>query len=199
MPPRVRVYVAASLDGFIAGQDDDLSWLPGADPSSADGDRDPAAQAPPLDGTHDAVSFDRFIGEVGALLMGRRTYDVVNKLPIAWPYGDRPVLVATHRPLEAAPETVRAVSGDISELVALARGESGTRDVYLDGGAMIRQALDAGLVDELIVTVVPQLLGAGRPLFAGVTRRQPLRIISHIRFAGELLQLRLEPNEPPHP
>jgi len=180
--PRVRVYIACSLDGFIAGPDDDLSWLPGADGSADDVAADPGG-----------LGFEAFMAEVGALLMGRRTYEVAAGFGGAWPYGDRPVLVATRRSLEAAQPTVRAVSGSIEELIAEARAAAGERDVYLDGGNMIRQALDAGLVDELVVTLVPVVLGEGAPLFAGVAQRRRFELVEQCRFGGQMVQLVLRP------
>ena len=76
-----------------------------------------------------------------------------------WPYGDTPVLVATTRPLEPAAATVSAVGGTPAEMVAAARAAAGGRGVYADGGALIRTLLDAGLVDEAIVTVIGVILG----------------------------------------
>ena len=101
---RVHVYVASSIDGFIAGPDDDLGWLP-----------QPEGPAPPDYG------FAQFMNRTGALLMGRRTYDIAQGFDGAWPYGDRPVLVATHRTLSPIRPSVRAVRGDIHELIAAAK------------------------------------------------------------------------------
>lgn len=154
---RICVFLATSLDGHIAGPGDDLGWLPGPDALGDDG------------------GFGAFLAGVGALLMGRRTLDVVAGFGGPWPYGDRPVLVATHRPLPEVPgAALRAVSGEIGALVALAREAAGAGHVYLDGGILVRQALDAGLVDELTLTTIPVLLAGGVPLFAGLTRRTSL-------------------------
>jgi dihydrofolate reductase len=156
--PRVRLFCATSLDGFLAGPDDDLSWLPGAttdsDPSASDG------------------GFAAFLDDVGAILMGRRSWDVVAGFGGPLPYGDRPLLVATHRPLIAPSPEVRPVCGPIDALIAEARAAAGRRDVYLDGGQLIRQAIDAELVDDATITVVPVILGRGVPLFAGVAARR---------------------------
>ncbi len=179
---KVIVYIACSLDGFIAGDDDDLSWLPGATP---DGE-----EAPEVDPT--AVQFEPFISSVGALLMGRRTYDVVKSFGGEWPYGSRPVLIATHREIVDAPEHVSAVDGDIESMVAAAKKAADGKHVYLDGGNLIRQALDANLIDELIVTLVPVVLGSGHSLFAGA-KRHPLKLISQHRFSDQLTQLVLRP------
>jgi dihydrofolate reductase len=174
---RVRVYIASSVDGFVAGVDDDLSWLP------TEGPGDPG----------DALTYEAFTAQVGVLLMGRRTFDVVAGFEGAWPY-DKPVLVATHRPLPAnAPAGVRAVSGTIGEVVAVAQQAAGEADVYLDGGALIRSALDAGLIDELVVTMVPTVLGAGVPLFAGTERRHALQLVGVHRYGEQMVQLVLRP------
>jgi dihydrofolate reductase len=185
---RVLVYIACSFDGFIAGPGDDLSWLPGADTTSTQG-----AAAPEADPGSRALGFETFMSGVGALLMGRRSYEVVVGFGGEWPYGKRPVLVATHRPLQPITPDVRAVDGEVEQLIALAREAAGERDVYLDGGNLIRQALDAGLVDELVVTMVPVLLGDGYPLFAGVRKRHALEFVSHQRFGAGLLQVQLRP------
>jgi dihydrofolate reductase len=177
MSARVRVYIACSLDGFIAGPGDDLSWLPHPDPDSGE--------------DH---GFGAFMDEVGALLMGRSTLDVVAGFGGAWPYGDKPVLVATHRELAPPVATVRAVSGGIEAIVAEARAAAGGKDVWVDGGALVRQVLDAGLVDHLVVTMVPVVLGAGSPLFAGCTRRHALTLEQAVPLPGGLVQLFLAPN-----
>lgn len=183
----VRVYLASSIDGFIAGPDDDLSWLPDSDQLTGAPDTDP-----------DALQYDEFIAGVGALLMGRGTYDVVRGFGVPWPYGDRPVLVATHRALdEDPPATVRAVQGSIAELIEEAKSAAGGMDVYLDGGSLVRQAAEAGLIDELTITIAPVALGAGHPLFAGMKVRYPLEIVSHHRSGGGMLQMRLRPRRDP--
>ena len=171
MDQLVRVYVASSLDGFIAGVEDDLSWLPS--PNEAEGAD---------------YGWGDFFANIGALLMGRRTYDVVTGFD-AWHYEDRPVLVATARPLEKARPTVRAVGGTIDEMVGLAKRAAAGRDVYLDGGNLIRQALDAELVDEITVTVVPVVLGEGVALFAGTSHRHELELTANRDLGAGLVQL----------
>lgn len=169
MGGRVRVFIASSLDGFIAGPGDDLGWLPA--PGEGDGD----------------FGYGAFMADVGALLMGRSTYDVVAGFP-EWGYGERPVLVATHRPLEAKRGRVRAVSGDIGALLDQALVAAGGKDVYLDGGVLIRAGLDAERIDELVVSVCPMILGAGAPLFAG-TSRHGLVLLASRAYAAGLVQL----------
>lgn len=174
--PAVRVYLATSLDGYLAGPEDDLSWLP------SDIDLGEAG-------------FEPFLATIGALLMGRSTFDVVAGMDDAsWPYGDRPVLVATHRPLVATgTKAARAevVTGSIDEMIGRARSLAGSGDIYLDGGTLVRQALDAGLALDLTLTVIPVRLGGGVPLF-GTGERRPLRLRAATPLAGGLVQLRYE-------
>ena len=168
---RVRAFIAASLDGFIAGEDDDMSWLPAPEASGED------------------HGFGAFLADVGALLIGRRSYDVVVGFDGPWPYGDRPVLVATHRALVSPVFTVRPVHGAIAELVQTARDAAAGRDVYVDGGDVLRQVLDAGLLDEVVVTVIPVILGRGAPLFAGARARHCLELVQCTSLAGGMVQL----------
>jgi dihydrofolate reductase len=169
VPTGVRVFIACSLDGFIAGEDGDLSWLPdGADVEDH--------------------GYGAFFAETAAMLMGRGTYDTVVGFD-RWPYGETPVFVATSRPVEPAASTVTVVAGSAAELLAAARARV-AGPIYLDGGSLIRSFLDAGLVDELIVTVVPTILGRGIPLFAGAARRHALRLVSATPYPSGLVQLR---------
>jgi dihydrofolate reductase len=174
----VRVFIACSLDGFIAGPDGDLGWLP-------------------LPTAEEDFGYGAHMAGIGALLIGRATYDTIGEHGWDWPYGTMPVLVATSRPLEPLAPTVRAVSGSPEELVAAAREAAGEAGVYADGGALIRSLVDAGLVDELVVTVIPVILGAGAPLFAGVATRRQLALRSSATYTDGLVQLRygLEPAE----
>jgi dihydrofolate reductase len=165
-----HVFVACSLDGFIAGPNNELDWLPDHGAGAED-------------------TFTPFFAGVGALLMGRHTYDVVQGFPGPWPYGETPVLVATTRPFTSERKSVRVVSGSIEEMVAAARETAAGRDVYIDGGTTIRSALEARLVDQMTVTVVPMILGQGIRLFAGLTRRQPLELFSSRPIGSGMVQL----------
>ena len=110
---KVRVFFACSLDGFIAGPNDELDWLEWPD------------------GAED--TFTPFFKGIGAMLMGRRTYDVVSSSEGDWPYGDTPIIVATNRPLQMAKPSVQGYQGTIEELVAKAKTMSEGGDVYVDG------------------------------------------------------------------
>ena len=178
--PVVRIYLASSVDGFIAGPGDDLSWLPGGE------------EAGGLQ-TGEAIGFEEHLAAMGAILMGRRTWDVVlgpNGLAgPEWPYGDLPVLVATNRELEGGHHEARAVSGPIADLVTEARSVAGGQGVYLDGGDLARQGLRAGLVDEVILTVIPVVLGGGTALFDDTVGRHQLELVGVHAGGGGIAQL----------
>lgn len=176
----IRVYLACSLDGFIAGPDNELSWLLK--------DRTLPGNLPPDPG---ALRFEPFMAQVGAILMGRTTYDVVEKME-SWPYGDTPVIVSTHRDMRPARSTVRAAAGSIQDLIQEAKEVAKTKDVYLDGGDLVRQALDASMVDEITLTLVPTLLGAGTRLFENLRTSAELQFLAHHTFDNGLVQLRAQ-------
>jgi len=167
--------VAQSLDGFVAGEGDDLSWLPGGDAQDA--------------GVLADSGYEDLMERSAALLMGHRTFEVVRGFG-TWPYGDMPVFVAATRPLDDHPPSVRAVSGTPGEMMAAVRASVGGGDIYLDGASLIRSFLDAGLVDEVTVTVIPIVLGRGVPLFAGAGGRHAL-VLGEVRELGAgIVQLR---------
>jgi dihydrofolate reductase len=172
----VRVFIACSLDGFIAGPDGDLSWLP-------------------TPGGGGDYGYAEFMAGTDALLVGRATYETVAGFGGAWPYGTRPVFVATTRALAPAEPTVRAVRGTPRAMLAEVR-RTCQGGVYLDGGTLIRQFLAAELVDELTVSVVPTILGAGVPLFAGASRRHALDLVGTRAYDDGLVQLTYSPARP---
>ena len=141
---RLSVFIATSIDGYIAAVDGSLDWLEGA----ARPDED--------------YGYDAFLASVDALAMGRGTYNHIAHLdPL--PFGDRPVYVFTHQ----APELRAGVTfWTTSPREALAHwSEMGLERVYVDGGRVISAFLADDLVDDLVLTTAPVLLGAGRPLF----------------------------------
>ena len=166
--PRTVYYTAATLDGFLADEQDSLAWLLGQD-------IDP-------DG---AMSYERFVAGVGAVVMGATTYRWIREQePDAWPY-TQPTWVLTHRePADLPPPLgdVRLVSGDVRVHHPAMREAAGERDVWVVGGGDVAgQVADAGLLDELLVQVAPVTLGAGRPL---LPRRLDLRLFETERNAS---------------
>ena len=168
---RTTVYIATSLDGFIAREDGRLDWLP-----EGDGKED--------------YGYGAFFGTVDVLVMGRNTYDTVRGFG-GWPYGDKPVVVLTSRPLGDAPPTVSAMSGEPEAVIAQLAAR-GFGHVYLDGGRTVQAFLRAGLVNTLILTRVPILLGSGIPLFGRLDKDVELRHVMTQAYASGLVQSRYE-------
>jgi dihydrofolate reductase len=167
MEVRFVVFIATSLDGFIARPDGELDWL---------------------DRFHDEDhGYGPFFGSVDAVVIGRGTYDTVLGFT-AWPYGNKRVIVCTSRP--ANPAHGEELWSGPPRVLAERLDREGVRRVYVDGGALIRGFLQEGLVEELTIDVVPVVLGAGRPLFASGLPELPLRLIETKSFPSGLVQLR---------
>lgn len=176
--PRVAVFIATSLDGCIARADGSLDWL----------------DLVKLDG--EDYGFAEFLSGVDTLLMGRSTWDVVRAFD-PWPYAGKRVVVLTHRP-EAVEHGEELASGDVGRVLD-DLGASGARWVYVDGGDVIRQALASGRVDELIVSVIPVILGDGIRLFGGELPERTLRLVSSQAWPSGLVQLRYAVGSSPTP
>ena len=149
---RSVLYIAMSLDGYIAAEDGEVSWLEG------DGS-DP----------EDAGSFETFYGMTGTMVMGRNTYDqIVTELsPGSWPYPDKECFVVTDRGGKPV-EGVTFTDTPPAELVGRLKELSG-RDIWVCGGSDIAcQLLRAGAIDRIWVSVVPKMLGRGVRLFTDV-------------------------------
>ncbi|MEQ8330282.1 MAG: dihydrofolate reductase family protein [Longimicrobiales bacterium] len=167
---RITYYVASSLDGYIADAQGGVGWLERV----ADGDED--------------YGYHAFFDGVDALVMGRATWDFVESAG-GWPYGDLPARIFTHRPIEAPGNHVRAVSGDpgpvAAELDAL-----GCRHLWVVGGGALASAfLAAGLLTDVIISVVPVVLGGGAPLFGPSPVPMGLELVDVDSFPSGLVQM----------
>lgn len=162
------VYIATSLDGYIAREDGALDWLP----QPGDSDED--------------YGYQDFFDSVDALVMGRNTFDMVQSFG-EWPYGDKRVIVLTSRAIENVPDTVEQVTLDAEEL-ANTLAQQGLKKIYIDGANIIQQFLHAGLVDDIIVTRVPVLLGGGKALFGPLENDISLEHISTTSYDTGLVQ-----------
>ena len=150
---RTVYYTATTLDGFIADEQDSLDWL-------FVQDIDPAGP----------MNYDAFIAGVGAIVMGRTTYEWVRAHMASsgepWSYA-MPTFVTTHAELPGVDVAdVRFVQGDVAPIHAALVEAAGGKDIWVVGGGdLAAQFADAGLLDEVMVSIAPVTLGAGRPLF----------------------------------
>ncbi len=169
------VYIAASLDGFIARPDGDIDWL-----------HNPAYTLP--DGEND-FGYEAFMATVDALVMGSYSYEKVLSFD-SWPYGAKKVVVLTQRPLSPPTDPAANVSfdsGPPANIVAR-QAQAGARHLYIDGGQTIQRFLRAGLIDQMIITQIPILLGSGIPLFGDLGVEIPLRLQHSRAFANGFVQ-----------
>jgi dihydrofolate reductase len=162
------VFVGASVDGFIARPDGGLDWLP--------------------PGGGEEHGYEAFMASVDALVIGRNTYETVLGFD-AWPYGEKPVFVLSTRPLPPAPAgaVVERMAGDPADIVSRLAAR-GFRHAYVDGGITIQRFLRAGLIQRLVVTRVPVLIGSGIPLFGELPGDVLLRHVATRQYASGLVQ-----------
>jgi dihydrofolate reductase len=165
--PQCSVYIATSLDGFIARPDGGIDWL------------NPMMQA------GEDYGYQRFFASIDAIVFGRKTYETALGFD-PWPYAGKRCVVLTHRPIDARHGEERH-DGPLAELVDRL-GAEGVRRVYIDGGEVIRQFLAAGLVDDVTLSIVPVLLGEGLPLFRGGAERW-LRLVESRSYPSGLVQI----------
>ena len=150
----ISVFVGTSVDGFIARPNGSFDFLPA--------------------GGGEPHGYDEFMASVDALVIGRNTFDTVLKLP-TWPYGDKRVVVLSSRPVDLSAVrggVVEQMAGPPAEIVSKLAA-SAVHNLYVDGGITIQRFLRAGLVQRLIITRVPVLIGEGIPLFGPLTRSAP--------------------------
>ena len=166
------VFIATSLDGFIAGKNDELDWL---------------STFPEID--HVDTGFNDFIAGVDALLMGRNTFEVVAGFEGEWFY-KKPVFVWSNS-LTAIPEKLKdkafLVKGSIKEVLSELHGK-GFQKLYIDGGKTIQTFLKEDLIDEMIITTIPVLLGSGIPLFAKLPKQLVFECVKSTRFLDKVVQ-----------
>jgi dihydrofolate reductase len=166
----VRFYVATSLDGFIADGEGSVDWL-----------------AP-----YDArlYGYDKYFAEIGALIMGRRTFELISATGEEWPYRAKPVFVLTSQPLGKVPPSVALAARGMWEALQQAR-KATPRDIWIVGGAVTMQsALDDGLVDVMEIFLVPVLLGTGLSLLNDLGRRHTLVFDGIEAFPDGVVKLR---------
>jgi len=165
---KTSVFLGISLDGYIAGENNDLSWL-----SVVETD-------PPED-----TGYVSLMADIDVLVMGRNTYDTVLGFGF-WPYEGKRVVVLTSRPFEPQyGET--AFNGTMPDLLA-SLAQQGCKHAYLDGGNVVRQALQHNLVDHLTLSLVPVTLGKGTRLFDGAMPMHQWQLQGSAAFPSGLLQ-----------
>ena len=167
---KLILYIACSLDGYIAGPNDDLSFLNRVQKDGED------------------YHYQDFIDSIDTVILGRRTYDWVMNQVKEFPHADKETFVITRTPRPKLGNT-NFYSGDLKDLVAGLKAKPG-KNIFCDGGAeIVKELLSAKLFDELIISVIPVLLGKGIRLFSDGRPEQGLELISSNSFDTGLVQL----------
>ena len=165
---KASVFIGTSLDGFIARANGDLDFLPlgGGEPHG----------------------YDQFMATVDALVIGRKTFETVLSFE-EWPYREKRVFVLSTRPLATPPPgaMVERLSGAPADIVSQLAAR-GIQHIYVDGGITIQRFLQAGLIQRLIITRVPVLIGEGIPLFGPLQRDIALTHVATRQYASGLVQ-----------
>jgi len=170
------VFIATSLDGYIARPDGSIDWL----------------SAVQVDG--EDYGYARFAETVDVIVLGRNTYDVVLGFA-AWPYAGKRAIVMTNHPANSR-HGEEFYAGAAADLVRRLAAE-GARRVYIDGGVVIQQFRNAGLIDDLTISIIPVVLGEGIPLFAAGASEGRLTLVDVQSWPSGLVQLRYRLPEMP--
>lgn len=167
---KLFLFIAMSLDGYIAKPDDDISFLSMVEEEGED------------------YGYAKFIATVDTVILGRKTYDKILSMGFGLPYGDRNIFVLTRNQHPVA-DKITFYSGSLSELISNLKSKAGL-NIYCDGGAeTIYQLLQEDLINEIIVSIIPVLLGDGISLFGKGFHEKNLRLVKSESFGKGLVQL----------
>jgi dihydrofolate reductase len=170
MERKLVLYIAMSLDGYIAAENDDLSFLSAVEQEGED------------------YGYAEFINTIDTIILGRKTYDKVISMGHPYPMHGEKVYVIT-RSEKPSVGSVEFYSGDLNELVGLLKQQPG-KNIFCDGGAeIVNLLLKAGLFDEITISIIPVLLGSGVRLFQDGGVEQKLTLVSSKSFPKGLVQL----------
>jgi dihydrofolate reductase len=163
------VFIGTSLDGFIARPNGDLDFLP--------------------EGGGEPHGYNEFIASVDVIVIGRKTFETVLAYP-EWPYGEKRVVVLSSRPVDLSAVrggVVEQMSGPPAEIISKL-GATGAHHLYVDGGITIQRFLRAGLIQRLVITRVPVLIGEGIPLFGSLPHDVRLRHVATQHYPSGLVK-----------
>ncbi len=172
MNEKNSVFIATSLDGYIADKNGGIDWL-NSIPNPDNND----------------MGYVEFTNGIDALVMGRKTFETVLGFDVDWPY-NKPVFVLSNK-LKEIPESHKdkadLVKGTLTEVLDQIHGR-GYKKLYIDGGTTIRNFLKADLIDEMVLTTIPILLGGGSSLFAELPNELNFKLIGTKTFLNKITQ-----------
>lgn len=170
MAPRLSLYIATTLDGFIARTDGAIDWLTSADENNTD------------------YGYDSFYSSIDGVIMGSTSYELIRSFG-DWPYADKTSFVFTRRLFEPAGDNIHFVSGDPAAFLQ-SPDIAAFKNLWLVGGSVLISAFHKkNLIDEYILTVLPVVLGHGLRLFTPPIPEHWLTMVSCQQYEGGVLQL----------
>ncbi|HAU1250723.1 TPA: dihydrofolate reductase [Legionella pneumophila] len=178
MKPKILVFIATSLDGYIARNDGSIDWLIEANSLASPGED---------------CGYRSFIATIDTIIMGRYSYEKVITFD-EWPYGSIPVIVLSSKPIQI-PEHLRhiiTVSNQSPPDLVSELSLQGIQHVYLDGGITIQGFLQNNLVNEMTITVIPVLIGSGRSLFGSLKNDIKLTHQLTTSYPGGFVQIKYQ-------
>jgi dihydrofolate reductase len=167
----VVLYIAASLDGYIAGPNGEIDWLD------------------VVEGSGEDYGYNEFYQSVDAIISGSKTYDLVAGFP-EWPYPGKPTFVLTRRPLASDRDDVYFLSNDVVNALDQVRDQGLQRAWLLGGGELVRSFLREDLIDEFIIAIIPVILGQGIPLFPPETPRRDVELVESQHYRSGMVMNR---------
>lgn len=172
MNKKNSVFIATSLDGYIADKNGDIDWLHSIPNPN-----------------NDDMGYVEFTQDIDALVMGRTTFETVCGFDIDWPY-KKPVFVLSNT-LSKIPESHKGkaflAKGSLTEILEHIH-QKGYHRLYIDGGTTIQSFLKEDLIDEMLITVIPIVLGGGSPLFSELPKGMEFEFIDSKVFLNQLTQ-----------
>ena len=173
---KVIIHMVCSLDGFIAKKDGDISWMQSTD----------HYEKGEVLTDEDIV---KYLERIGCYVMGSKTYE--HALELGWPYGDKPVVVLTHRDLKSDKSNVEFHSGNLKKLVKQLKSKY--ENTWMVGGAHVtKEFLHLNLADEIIITVMPLILGDGIPFFNQIEQEHRLHLKEVTAFLDGMVEMTYE-------
>ena len=176
MEKKNSVFIATSLDGYIADKNGGIDWLH-ATPNPENSD----------------MGYGKFMQQIDALVMGRITFETVCGFDIDWPY-TLPVFVLSQRLTELPEEyqdKATLIKGELTDILKQIHAQ-GYHRLYIDGGTTIQHFLREDLIDEMTITTLPILLGGGFSLFSDLPKRLQFKLVDHQVFLNQLSQHRYQ-------
>jgi dihydrofolate reductase len=173
---KLTIHMVSSLDGIIAKNDNSVSWFETSDN---------------YENGVVAENGEEFLKTIDCFVMGYRTYEHAQELSqeFGWPYGDVPTIVVTHRNLQTNRKSIGFYSGDLHTLVN-ERLKPNYRNVWVVGGAILaNDFIRLKLADEIRLSVIPIILGEGKPFFDHIGQEQPLHLTNVTAYKNGMVEL----------